>query len=63
MPDLSCWRDARRFERLLAMLPPYRLSKFQRAVPLRIQTEMVGEYLLDVSGAVEMLGREGRRRG
>lgn len=60
MADLSYWRDEKRYERLQAMLPPYRLSKFQRALPLRFQTEMVGEYLLDVTGTVQMLAEAGR---
>lgn len=55
MAELAYWHDEKRLTRLLDLLPPYRLSKFQRALPQRFQTEMVGEYLLDVVGAAEML--------
>ena len=35
---------------MLAMVPEYRLSKFQRLLPDRCQVEMVGAYLLDFEG-------------
>lgn len=49
------WEDEGNDARLLAMLPEYRLSKFQRALPARWSMEMVGAYLLDVEGAVNFL--------
>ncbi|HLV21763.1 MAG TPA: hypothetical protein VKZ49_12800 [Polyangiaceae bacterium] len=32
------------------MVPEYRLSKFQRVLPDRWQSEMLGAYLLDFAG-------------
>ena len=40
---------------LLARLPEYRLSKFQQALPDAFAVEMVGAYLLDVTGTVAFL--------
>ena len=40
---------------ILARLPPYRLSKFQDALPEAAQLEMVGRYLLDFEGAAGFL--------
>jgi ATP-dependent Lhr-like helicase len=45
------WSDEGMRKQVLAMLPEYRLSKFQRALPERWQVEMVGEYLVDFGGA------------
>lgn len=42
-------------KRLLAKVPEYRLSKFQRALPPKFEVEMVGEYLLDFDGAERFL--------
>jgi ATP-dependent Lhr-like helicase len=42
--------DANRVQ-MLARVPEYRLSKFQRALPSKFEVEMVGEYLLDFAGA------------
>ena len=52
----SFWSDLGVWERVLAALPPYRLSKFQPALPLRFQQEMIGRYLLDLEGAHRFLG-------
>ena len=38
-------------------VPEYRLSKFQRVLPDRWQTEMVGAYLLDFEGTAASLAR------
>lgn len=46
-------------QKLRALVPEYRLSKFQRALPDRCQTEMVGAYLLDFEGTAGFLGRAG----
>ena len=50
------WTDLAVWERLIASLPPYRLSKFQDALPPRFQQEMIGRYLLDIQGAQRFLG-------
>lgn len=44
------WSDVRTWEQIIASLPPYRLSKFQPALPPRFQQEMIGRYLLDLDG-------------
>jgi ATP-dependent Lhr-like helicase len=41
------WEDEEVWKELLARLPEYRLSKFQRAMPERAAREMIGAYLLD----------------
>jgi ATP-dependent Lhr-like helicase len=53
------WEADDTWQRILAKVPPYRLSKFQPALPPRFQQEMLGRYLLDANGArrfVEALG-------
>jgi ATP-dependent Lhr-like helicase len=49
------WDDADVRRRLLAMVPEYRLSKFQRVLPERLQVETVGAYLLDFEGTRDWL--------
>ncbi len=49
----SFWEDEEVWKELLAKLPEYRLSKFQRAMPERAAREMIGEYLLDWERARE----------
>jgi ATP-dependent Lhr-like helicase len=44
------WANEDTRTRLRAMVPEYRLSKFQRVLPDRWQVEMVGSYLLDFEG-------------
>lgn len=44
------WDDQETREKLLAKVPEYRLSKFQRALPPKFEVEMVGDYLLDFEG-------------
>jgi ATP-dependent Lhr-like helicase len=44
------WGDAALRAALVARVPPYRLSKFQRALPDAAQVEMLGAYLLDFAG-------------
>ncbi|MEI8255742.1 MAG: hypothetical protein WCJ30_08730 [Deltaproteobacteria bacterium] len=55
--DAGWWSDERNRRDVLARLPEYRLSKFQRAMPDWAATEMIGAYLLDVDGTVGWLGR------
>jgi ATP-dependent Lhr-like helicase len=45
------WKDPEVRQKLLAMVPEYRLSKFQRVLPDTWQVEMVGAYLLDFEGS------------
>lgn len=49
------WAAAETRQKLYAMVPEYRLSKFQRVLPERWQVEMVGAYLLDFAGTAEWL--------
>ena len=56
----SFWTDLAVWERIIASLPPYRLSKFQPALPPRFQQEMIGRYLLDLEGTrTFLLGADG----
>lgn len=57
------WQAPETRERLLANLPEYRLSKFQRALPRRFAMEMVFDYLLDVERTVALLGGPGGAPG
>lgn len=50
------WDDPELRRALLARVPEYRLSKFQRVLPDKWQVEMVGRYLLDFVGTAEFLG-------
>ena len=51
----AIWEDLPFWQQVISQLPPYRLSKFQRALPLRYQMEMVGNSLLDLAGTREYL--------
>ncbi len=44
------WEAEETRTRLRSMVPEYRLSKFQKVLPDRWQTELVGNYLLDFAG-------------
>jgi ATP-dependent helicase Lhr and Lhr-like helicase len=48
------WSSPETRAKLSAMVPEYRLSKFQHALPDRWQTEMVAAYLLDFDGAAQV---------
>ncbi len=52
--DGVSWSDSETRRALLARVPEYRLSKFQRVLPDKWQVEMVGAYLLDFDGAGRM---------
>ena len=58
MRSKAFWEAAETRKRLLAMVPEYRLSKFQRVLPERWQVEMVGGYLLDFGGTARFLVRQ-----
>lgn len=51
------WDSEDTREKLLAKVPEYRLSKFQRALLPKFEVEMVGAYLLDFEGAKRFVGR------
>jgi ATP-dependent Lhr-like helicase len=51
------WSDPEMRTKLLARVPPFRLSKFQAALPDAFATEVVGAYLLDFEGAAGFLDR------
>ena len=44
------WENLDTRRKLLAKVPEYRWSKFQRALPAPYEVEMVGSYLLDFEG-------------
>ncbi len=46
------WDDPSHQRCVFALLPAYRLSKFQRALPERYALEMIRDYLLDIPGTV-----------
>jgi ATP-dependent Lhr-like helicase len=52
------WEATETKRRMLAAVPEYRLSKFQRVLPPAWQVEVVGSYLLDFEGAKRWLGSE-----
>ncbi len=71
LADPAWWRDPATERAILARLPEYRLSKFQRCLPERYGVEVVGAYLLDLGGAgvaaraqvvAQSVGEGGRRR-
>lgn len=53
--DPAFWHDSQTEARFLEMLPEYRLSKFQRALPRRFSLEMVKDYLLDIPATLRFL--------
>lgn len=55
MAGADFWKAPGNASRILAMLPEYRLSKFQDALPVRCAQEMVGAFLLDFNGVVRFL--------
>ncbi len=55
MSNTAFWEDLDVWQRIIASVPPYRLSKFQPALPPRFQQEMLGHYLLDVDGTRRFL--------
>lgn len=50
MREDAFWSDAGMWRALVARLPEYRLSKFQRALPEAASVELVGGYMLDAAG-------------
>jgi ATP-dependent Lhr-like helicase len=44
------WNDAGMWRAIVARLPEYRLSKFQRALPEALSVELVGGQMLDAAG-------------
>jgi ATP-dependent Lhr-like helicase len=63
MADNGFWRDEAIWRTILARLPAFRLSKFQRALPEGIAVELVGAYLLDADGTRGYLGGLGSGHG
>ncbi|MGK4005348.1 DEAD/DEAH box helicase [Sorangium sp. So ce1036] len=55
MRSASFWEAPETRRRLLALVPEYRLSKFQRVLPEAWQVEMVGGYLLDFEATARFL--------
>lgn len=51
----SFWEATETRRHLLALVPEYRLSKFQRVLPDPWQVEMVGGYLLDFEATARFL--------
>jgi ATP-dependent Lhr-like helicase len=55
VPEL--WSSPDTLSKLRSFVPEYRLSKFQRVLPDRYQSEMIGAYLLDFEGTASVLVR------
>jgi ATP-dependent Lhr-like helicase len=53
------WQQAETRQRILALVPEYRLSKFQRVLPDALQVEMIGDYLVDFAGVEKFLASSG----
>jgi ATP-dependent Lhr-like helicase len=51
------WADPETRAKLRSLVPDYRLSKFQQALPDAAQVEMVGAYLLDFDGAFALVAQ------
>lgn len=60
-PEL--WEDLDVWQKILAAMPVYRLSKFQPALPIKFQREMVGRYLLDIAATRRFLSGDGSDGG
>jgi ATP-dependent Lhr-like helicase len=61
LAEPAFWDDAARWTRIVGRVPPYRLSKFQDALPPRFQLELLGRYLLDLDGARRFVTGDGTR--
>jgi ATP-dependent helicase Lhr and Lhr-like helicase len=55
----ALWEDLPFWLRVVAQVPPYRLSKFQPALPPRYQLELIGNTLLDLPGTRTFLSASG----
>jgi ATP-dependent helicase Lhr and Lhr-like helicase len=55
--EAAFWQAPDTRQKLRALVPEYRLSKFQQVLPDAWQTEMVGSHLLDFDGAAKLLQR------
>ena len=53
--DGGFWSSAETQKALFARVPDFRLSKFQQALPPRLETEVIGSYLLDVDGTLRFM--------
>ena len=51
------WTETVRWQSIAALLPAYRLSKFQPLMPDWVQREFVADFLLDVPGAQTWLSQ------
>lgn len=55
--DDSFWEDTKLWPAVISALPNYRLSKFQPLMPAWVEREVVGRYLLDITGARQWVTR------
>jgi ATP-dependent Lhr-like helicase len=56
MREKVFWDSTETRQKLRSLVPEYRLSKFQRVLPDKWQTEMVGGYLLDFETVMRVIG-------
>ena len=57
------WTSPENKTAIRAKVPPFRLSKFQRALPPAAETEFVANSFLDFEGAARVLGQPSARGG
>lgn len=55
------WTGTARWQSIAALLPAYRLSKFQPPMPDCVQHEFVAEFLLNLNGVQQWLSKESCR--
>jgi ATP-dependent helicase Lhr and Lhr-like helicase len=55
--DINFWENSETQNFICSLLPEYRLSKFQRALPNIYSMEIIRHYLLDIVGTIQFLER------
>ncbi len=63
MLEPEFWSDRSVLQGIVAGLPEYRLSKFQRALPAEYSEEMVTQYLLDLEGTRRFVEQQAEFEG
>jgi ATP-dependent Lhr-like helicase len=61
MRAVGFWENGETKTAIRARVPPFRLSKFQRALPPEAETEFVARSFLDFEGAEKVVGTAHRR--
>ena len=56
MRGAGFWQSSETRTAIRTRVPPFRLSKFQRALPAEAETEFVARSFLDFDGAARLVG-------